>query len=100
MFYLIFPVAPDLSSGENYDRVLQLLYDLRNANASTAMPPVVNIVDVSRFRPEPLLEPIIQTSLPDECTDFDLPYASQFSLNTQPLSIVDFPHKSYMSVNM
>ena len=47
-------VAPRLSQEEDYQRVLKLLFDVRNANSKSAMPPVVNIVDLNRFRPNPI----------------------------------------------
>ncbi|XP_069122147.1 uncharacterized protein [Argopecten irradians] len=90
-------VAQDLTPEENYNRVLKLLYDVRNANDSSTMPPIVKIVDIGKFRSEPLPTPIIQTSLPTMCFDFDIPYSYEITVNSTPLSILDFPHQSFKS---
>lgn len=89
-------VAPDLSKEENYQRALKLIYDIRNANR-TLVPPVVNIVDLSKFRTHDL--PTVQTlsSLPDRCLELDheLAYSNVMEVETTPLSIVSFPHLTF-----
>ena len=64
-------VAPRLSQEEDYQRVLKLLFDVRNANSKSAMPPVVNIVDLNRFRPNPIPPVSSCEILPDKCQEFE-----------------------------
>jgi len=46
-------VAPELLPEEKYQRTLKLLFDIRNANRAS-LPPIVNIVDLAKFRPHDL----------------------------------------------
>jgi hypothetical protein len=54
-----------------------LLFDIRNANRAS-LPPIVNIVDLAKFRPHnlPTLQPL--TTLPETCLELDheLAYSS------------------------
>lgn len=63
------------------------------------MPPVVNILDIGKFRTEPLSTPDVQTYMPDECTDFDLPVNLEEVTSSYPLPVYRFPHKNFSSVN-
>jgi hypothetical protein len=47
-----------------------LLFDIRNANRAS-LPPIVNIVDLAKFRPHdlPTLQPL--TTLPETCLELD-----------------------------
>ena len=87
MSHYALQVAPRLSPEEDYQRVLKLLFDIRNSNSKSTMPPVVNIVDVNRFRTRPIPAVPSQTGLPDECEEFDLPYSFECDVTTYPLPI-------------
>ena len=54
-----------------------MLFDIRNANRAS-LPPIVNIVDLAKFRPHdlPTLQPL--TTLPETCLELDheLAYSS------------------------
>lgn len=43
-------VSPQLTKEENYQRVLKLLFDIRNANPRSAMPPIVNLTDLKKIQ--------------------------------------------------
>ena len=94
-------VAPELSTYDNHQRGLKLLYDIRNSNKSDCMPPTVSIIDLDRLRPSTSTQPVdvdVQQALPEECFDFALPISFEISVNNYPLPICDFPHKFYSSV--
>ena len=92
-------VAPRLSQEEDYQRVLKLLFDVRNANSKSAMPPVVNIVDLNRFRPNPIPPVSSCEILPDKCQEFDIPYSYQLDVTTLPLSIPKLATSVFSSVD-
>jgi hypothetical protein len=66
-----------------------LLFDIRNANRAS-LPPIVNIVDLAKFRPHdlPTLQPL--TTLPETCLELDheLAYSSIAEVETSPLDIL------------
>ena len=91
-------VAPRLSAEEDYQRVLKLLFDIRNANSSSVMPPVVNIVDLNKFRTNPI--PVVHsvTSLPDHCLEFDIPFAHHCDVSSYPLPLTKMPFQTFGSI--
>ena len=92
-------VAPRLSQEEDYQRVLKPLFDVRNANSKSAMPPVVNIVDLNRFRPNPIPPVSSCEILPDKCQEFDIPYSYQLDVTTLPLPIPKLATSVFSSVD-
>ena len=69
-----------------------MLFDIRNANRAS-LPPIVNIVDLAKFRPHdlPTLQPL--TTLPETCLELDheLVYSSIAEVETSPLDILSIP---------
>jgi hypothetical protein len=65
---------------------------IRNANIAS-LPPIVNIVDLAKFRPHdlPTLQPL--TTLPETCLDLDheLAYSSIAEAETSSLDILSIP---------
>jgi hypothetical protein len=66
-----------------------LVFDIRNANRAS-LPPIVNIVDLAKFRPHdlPTLQPLI--TLTETCLELDheLAYSSIAEVETSPLDIL------------
>ena len=81
-------VAPELLTYDNHQRVLKLQFDIINSNKSDCMPPIVNIIDLDRFRPSTSTQPIdvdVQQALSEECFDFALPISFEISVNNYPM---------------
>ncbi|XP_063446860.1 uncharacterized protein LOC134726389 [Mytilus trossulus] len=94
-------IAPKLSKERQYQRTLQLLYDIRNANSRDAMPPIVNIVDLARFRPVKQPEVKGPWSMPDTVTEFypGICYAESIDVETTPPSLTEIPHQQFQSID-
>ncbi|CAC5394477.1 unnamed protein product [Mytilus coruscus] len=94
-------IAPKLSKERQYQRTLQLLYDIRNANSKDAMPPIVNIVDLARFRPVKQPEVKGPESLPETCSEFHhgICYAESITVETTPPSLTEIPHQHFQSID-
>ena len=69
---------------------------IRNANRAS-LPPIVNIVDLAKFRPHdlPTLQPL--TTLPETCLDLDheLAYSSIAEAETSSLDILSIPCNTF-----
>lgn len=92
-------IAPQLSKEENYQRVLKLVFDIRNSNRPSCMPAVVNLIDITKFSTQAPPIPSVQTDLPDKCTDFDLPVSFNEEVSSYALPVYKLPHKMFKSVN-
>ena len=90
-------MAPNLGKEDNYQRILKLIYDVRNANINKAMPPIVRIIDMDKFRPKPVPLPELKLQLPEICSDYDLAYSYSVDVSTYPMPIDTLSHKSFSS---
>ncbi|XP_014671929.1 PREDICTED: uncharacterized protein LOC106812547 [Priapulus caudatus] len=61
------------------------------------MPPVVNIIDLNRFRITPVADPPIQKHLQDQYLDSQFPYSKEIIAQSYPLPIFKFTHPTLES---
>ncbi|CAG2235088.1 unnamed protein product [Mytilus edulis] len=89
-------IAPKLSKERQYQRILQLLYDIRNAKPLT-----VNIVDLARFRPVKQPEVKGPWSMPDTVTEFypGVCNAESIDVETTPPSLTEITHQQFQSID-
>ena len=89
-------VAIRLTQEQHYDRVLRLKHELNEANREKPKPPIIDIIDVNRIRPDSvkLAQPKALETLPKSANLHDPSIAIAHiyeDVSTTPMSIAEYP---------